>query len=98
LTILQFLSTQAVTGEDVCRVLGFDLKAFRLITHELWKNELIQGEVADGCCCAPCGSMCVSAMKINRIWRLSTKGQLLLKMASLENKAFDAVQSTTTAF
>ncbi len=90
LTILQFLSEQAATGEDVCRILGFDSKAFRLITHELWKNELIQGEVADGCCCAPCGSMCVSAMKINRVWRLSIKGQLLLKIASLENKAFDA--------
>lgn len=43
LTILQFLSKQAATGEDVCRILGFDSKAFRLITHELWKNELIQG-------------------------------------------------------
>lgn len=78
LTILQFLSKQAATGEDVCRILNFDSKAFRLITHELWKNELIQGEVADGCCCASCGSMCVSAMKINRVWRLSAKGLLLL--------------------
>ncbi len=30
---------ELAVGEDVCRILGFDSKAFRLITHELWKNE-----------------------------------------------------------
>jgi hypothetical protein len=81
LAILQFLNQQTATGEEICQVLEFEPEAFRLIAEKLWKNQLIQGELADGCCGAPCGSMCVSAMKTIRVWQLSAKGQLLLNSA-----------------
>jgi predicted transcriptional regulator len=80
LEILQLLSKQASTGEEICHALGVEPEAFQSTAYQLWKDELIQGKLSDGCCGAACGSTCVSAMKTNRVWQLSTKGWQFLQV------------------
>jgi len=86
--ILQLLSKQVSTGEEIRHALGVESEIFQSAAHQLWKNELIQGKLADGCCGAPCGSMCVSAMKINRVWQLSTKGWQFLQVEIPDSESF----------
>lgn len=79
LAILRFLSEQSGTGDDIREALFADAAAFKEAARSLWVQGLIQGQLADGCCSSPCGTMCVSAMKVDRIWQLSKKGRLRLK-------------------
>lgn len=88
LEILQLLSKQASTGEEICHALGVGPEVFQSAAHQLWKDVLIQGKPAGGCCGAPCGSMCVSAMKTNRVWQLSTKGWQFLQVEILDSPSF----------
>ena len=76
-----------MTGEQLRGVLGAELPEFRAAAKNLWIEGLIQGLLSDGCCSAPCGTMCVSAMKIDRVWQLSKKGRLRLKVAVSCNKS-----------
>ncbi|MBV9385707.1 MAG: hypothetical protein JOZ78_04680 [Chroococcidiopsidaceae cyanobacterium CP_BM_ER_R8_30] len=86
--ILQLLSKQVGTGKEICDALGVEAEIFQSAAYQLWKDELIQGKLADGCCGAPCGSMCVSAMKIHRVWQLSTKGWQFLQVEIPDSKSF----------
>jgi hypothetical protein len=80
LAILRFLSEQTSdTGDAIREALGAEAAAFKEAARNLWVQGLIQGQLADGCCSSPCGTMCVSAMKSDRIWQLSKKGRLRLK-------------------
>jgi predicted transcriptional regulator len=79
LAILRFLSEQSGTGDDIREALGAEAGAFKEAARSLWIQGLIQGQLADGCCSSPCGTMCVSSMKVDRIWQLSKKGRLRLK-------------------
>jgi hypothetical protein len=78
--IMHHLAEQAATGEELCRALDADLADFKVAARALWIEGMIQGQLADGCCSAPCGTMCVSAMKLDRVWQLSKKGRLRLKV------------------
>jgi hypothetical protein len=84
--ILRILSQEANTGEDLCKMLGAEPDVFRVAARNLWLDGLIQGELADGCCSAPCGTMCVSAMKMPRVWQLSKKGRLRLKVMAAKGE------------
>lgn len=78
--ILSLLADEATSGEALCARLGIGAAEFRAAARNLWVDGLIQGQLADGCCSAPCGTMCVSAMKVERSWQLSKKGRLRLKV------------------
>jgi hypothetical protein len=78
--LLLELSAGAVTGRELCEKMGLSEAEFKPAARELWLDGLIQGQLADGCCSAPCGTMCVSAMKLERVWQLSKKGRLRLKV------------------
>ena len=78
--ILFYLGQQTATGEAIREALGFELAPFKVAARALWADGLIQGQLADGCCSAPCGTMCVSAMKLDREWQLSKKGRLRQKV------------------
>ena len=81
LAILRYLSEQSSgTGESIRAALSADAAAFKEAARSLWIQGLIQGQLADGCCSSPCGTMCVSAMKVERIWQLSKKGRMRLKV------------------
>ena len=79
LAILQFLSLQPGTGDEIREALAAEPQAFKEAARSLWIQGLIQGQLADGCCSSPCGTMCVSAMKTGKFWQLSKKGKLRLK-------------------
>ena len=84
--IIAFLAEQSATGDELCDAIGADLAQFKVAARQLWVEGMIQGQLADGCCSAPCGTMCVSAMKLDRVWQLSKKGRLRLKvMAARRN-------------
>jgi hypothetical protein len=78
--IISYLAEQAVTGNELCEALGADMAQFKVAARQLWVEGMIQGQLSDGCCSAPCGTMCVSAMKLERVWQLSKKGRLRLKI------------------
>ena len=81
LAILRYLSEQTSgTGEAIREALAADAAAVKEAARNLWVQGLIQGQLADGCCSSPCGTMCVSAMKVDRIWQLSKKGRMRLKV------------------
>jgi hypothetical protein len=81
LAILRYLSEQTSdTGTAIREALGADGTAFKEAARNLWVQGLIQGQLADGCCSSPCGTMCVSAMKIDMAWQLSKKGRMRLKV------------------
>lgn len=80
LAILAYLSERAATGETLKETLGGDPDAFKAATRQMWLDGLLQGQLADGCCSAPCGTMCVSAMKPAMVWQLSKKGRLRIKL------------------
>ena len=79
LAILRYLSEQTGTGDDIREALGAEAGTFKEASRNLWIEGLIQGQLADGCCSSPCGTMCVSAMKPQRVWQLSKKGRMRLK-------------------
>lgn len=80
LAILKHLREQTSdTGDAIRDSLGADAAAFKEAARNLWIQGLIQGQLADGCCSSPCGTMCVSAMKVDRVWQLSKKGRLRIK-------------------
>lgn len=79
-SILEYLGEQSATGQAVCEALAAEPNAFKVAARQLWADGLIQGQLMDGCCSAPCGTMCVSAMKLDREWQLSKKGRLRLKI------------------
>ncbi len=78
--ILRFLYDNAATGDAIRVALGAETAAFYAAARNLWVDGLVQGELADGCCSAPCGTMCVSAMRVERTWQLSKKGRLRMKV------------------
>lgn len=78
--ILRLLADEASSGDALCAALGVATPEFRAAARNLWVDGLIQGQLADGCCSAPCGTMCVSAMKLERSWQLSKKGRLRIKV------------------
>lgn len=78
--LLLELAAGAVTGRELMQRAGVAEAEFKVVARELWLDGLIQGQLADGCCSAPCGTMCVSAMKLERVWQLSKKGRLRLKV------------------
>lgn len=80
--ILAQLAEGPALGADLQATLSpGDAAAFRAAARELWIDGLLMGELAVGCCAAPCGPMCVSAMKPERVWQLSKKGRVRLKVA-----------------
>jgi hypothetical protein len=79
LAILQHLSMQPGTGDEIRSALDAEPAAFKEAARSLWIQGLIQGALSDGCCSSPCGTMCVSAMKTHMAWQLSKKGKLRLK-------------------
>ena len=78
--ILGYLSEQSATGEAVLAALGVEAVAFKQAARQLWADGMLQGQLMDGCCSAPCGTMCVSAMRMDREWQLSKKGRLRQKV------------------
>ena len=86
-SILRILAQEPNTGEDLCKMLGAEPDAFRVAARNLWIDGLIQGELADGCCSAPCGTQCVSAMKMPRVWQLSKKGRLRIKVMAARGES-----------
>lgn len=84
--IMRILSQEPNTGDDLCKMLGAEPEAFRAAARSLWIDGLIQGELADGCCSAPCGTQCVSAMKMSRVWQLSKKGRLRFKVMAAKGE------------
>ena len=84
--ILAALAEQAAIASALQADLGVDLPAFKAAARNLWVDGLIQGRLADGCCSAPCGTMCVSAMKLERSWQLSKKGRLRLKVMAAKGE------------
>lgn len=81
-TLLARLANGPATGQELQEALSpGDAAAFRAVARELWLDGMLMGELAVGCCAAPCGPMCVSAMKPERIWQLSKKGRVRLKVA-----------------
>lgn len=78
--ILRLLAEEASTGDALLAQLAAPVPEFRAAARNLWVDGLVQGQLADGCCSAPCGTMCVSAMKVERTWQLSKKGRLRLKV------------------
>lgn len=80
--ILAELAEGPATGAELQARISPEAPApFRAAARELWLDGLLVGELAVGCCAAPCGSMCVSAMKPERLWQLSKKGRVRLKVA-----------------
>lgn len=84
--ILALLAEQADVATALQAALGVDLPTFKAAARNLWVDGLIQGQLADGCCSAPCGTMCVSAMKLERSWQLSKKGRLRLKVMAAKGE------------
>lgn len=84
--ILRHLADEATSGEALAAALAVDLPAFKAAARNLWVDGLIQGQLADGCCSAPCGTMCVSAMKLDRSWQLSKKGRLRIKVLAAKGE------------
>ena len=78
--LLLSLADAPCTGSELRERVGAEAEAFKAASRQLWLDGLIQGQLADGCCSAPCGTMCVSAMKPERVWQLSKKGRLRLKV------------------
>ncbi|MEB3196541.1 MAG: hypothetical protein VKP62_04990 [Candidatus Sericytochromatia bacterium] len=85
--LLNALAQASCSGEELRQSLGLVEADFRPAARNLWLDGLIQGQLADGCCSAPCGTMCVSAMKLDRVWQLSKKGRLRLKVLSARSDA-----------
>jgi hypothetical protein len=84
--ILSLLAESASNGTALLSALSVDLSALKAAARNLWVDGLIQGQLADGCCSAPCGTMCVSAMKLERSWQLSKKGRLRLKVMAAKGE------------
>lgn len=84
--ILSLLAEEAASGDALCAALGVTPAEFRAAARLLWVDGLIQGQLADGCCSAPCGTMCVSAMKADRTWQLSKKGRLRIKVMAAKGE------------
>ncbi|MEB3327710.1 MAG: hypothetical protein VKQ33_00590 [Candidatus Sericytochromatia bacterium] len=78
--VLLALAEGPLTGLALQERLALSSEAFKQLARSLWLEGLIQGQLADGCCSAPCGTMCVSAMKLDRVWQLSKRGRLRLKV------------------
>lgn len=78
--IFRLLSAGPMSGDALREALGADEAAFKAAARGLWIEGLIQGVLSDGCCSAPCGTMCVAAMKFGMDWQLSKKGRLRLKV------------------
>lgn len=78
--LLLELAAGAITGQELLERAALSEADFKPAARSLWLDGLIQGELAVGCCSAPCGTMCVSAMKLDRVWQLSKKGRLRLKV------------------
>jgi predicted transcriptional regulator len=85
--ILRYLGEQPETGDEICRQLAAEPAAFKTAARNLWIEGLIQGQLADGCCSTPCGTMCVSAMKTDRVWQLSKKGRMRLKVLAAKGES-----------
>lgn len=79
-TLLTALADSPRTGAQLQADLGLDAATFKEAARALWVDGLIQGMLSDGCCSAPCGTMCVSAMKQRMVWQPSKKGRLRLKV------------------
>jgi hypothetical protein len=77
---LRLLADSARTGEALKLDLGLTDAQFEGLARHLWRDGLIQGRLSAGCCSAPCGLACVSAMKMAATWQLSKKGRLRLKV------------------
>ena len=84
--ILRHLADEHATGEGLAQALGVDMPTFKAAARNLWVDGLIQGQLVDGCCSAPCGTMCVSAMKVERSWQLSKKGRLRFKVLAAKGE------------
>jgi hypothetical protein len=84
--ILSLVAESASNGTALLSALSVDLSALKAAARNLWVDGLIQGQLADGCCSAPCGTMCVSAMKLERSWQLSKKGRLRLKVMAAKGE------------
>jgi len=61
-------------GEILREVVGFGEPAFRAAACGLWDRKLLRGIAAEGCCNDPCGSACISANKLQKIWGLTSLG------------------------
>ena len=84
--ILAHLREEAATGDAIREALGADAEAFKSAARKLWIDGMIQGQLSDGCCSAPCGTMCVSAMKTAMVWQLSKKGRLRIKVMAAKGE------------
>ena len=83
---MRLLAETAMSGDDLREALSLDPDEFKVAARKLWLDGLIQGQLADGCCSAPCGTMCVSAMKVERSWQLSKKGRLRIKILAAKGE------------
>lgn len=86
-TLLLALAEAPRTGAALQADLGLEPAAFKEAARSLWADGLIQGMLSDGCCSAPCGTMCVSAMKPKMVWQPSKKGRLRLKVLAAKAEA-----------
>jgi hypothetical protein len=78
--MLATLAEGPLTGLALQERLALAPAEFKVLARGLWVDGLIQGQLSDGCCSAPCGTMCVSAMKPERVWQLSKRGRLRFKV------------------
>jgi hypothetical protein len=78
--LLATLAEGPLTGQALQERLALAPDEFKVLARGLWVDGLIQGQLSDGCCSAPCGTMCVSAMKLERVWQLSKRGRLRIKV------------------
>jgi hypothetical protein len=78
--VLVTLAEGPLTGLALQERMEVAPEEFKVLARALWVDGLIQGQLSDGCCSAPCGTMCVSAMKLDRVWQLSKRGRLRFKV------------------
>jgi hypothetical protein len=79
--ILRRLRKTSLTGDSLRAELGLSHDAFERAARSLWDACALQGDAKDGCCGDPCGPHCVAAFKRAWRWRLTKKGEAMVKAA-----------------
>lgn len=83
--LLNALADHDMAGEALREVVGLCTSIFNDAASGLWALKLFRGISSDGCCNDPCGSACMSANKLERVWGLTSFGNIAFQFY-LSNK------------
>jgi hypothetical protein len=76
--LLLCLRQASQTGEHLMVTSGLSIQRFEAVSKRLWETWMLQGTPQEGCCGDPCGSSCISARNLERVWSLTDHANQVL--------------------